>query len=128
MNEPVWLTVEQILVFHHRLIEEHGGLHGVRDAGLLDGAVNRPRQLHAYGEPTIFALAGAYAFGIARFHPFNDGNKRTAFASMATFLRIHGYDLVSPPDDATPMFERLAAGTVSETDLVTWIERNAQPL
>ena len=99
---------------------------GIRDEGLLDSALARPRQLLAYGDPDIFELATAYAFGIVRNHPFVDGNKRTGFMAAYVFLRLHGYRLVAPEAEAVVAFQDLAAGEIDEAMLAKWIEANAE--
>ncbi len=95
----------------------------MRDAGLLESALYRPVNLAAYGEPTVFELAASYAFGLARNHPFIDGNKRTAFAVSAVFLQLNGQRLAASPADATATFIALAAGTLGEAELVAWFAK-----
>ena len=126
MTEPAWLTVDLIRAVHQELIAEHGGMGGIRDEELLDSALARPRQLLAYGDPDIFELATAYAFGIVRNHPFVDGNKRTGFMAAYVFLRLHGYRLVAPEAEAVVAFQDLAAGEIDEAMLAKWIEANAE--
>ena len=90
MTEPRWLERRIIVAVHDAQLVRYGGAGGIRDAGLLESAIARPRNLHAYGETELCALATAYAFGIVRNHPFVDGNKRTAFVTAALFLRENG--------------------------------------
>src|ERR1035441_3594029 len=90
MKEPQWLLRETVLAMQERLLAEFGGLSGVRDAGLLDSAMARPQQLSAYGQPSLFDLAAAYAYGLVRNHPFVDGNKRIAFIAAVVFLELNG--------------------------------------
>jgi death-on-curing protein len=125
MKEPAWLSEAGIRKAHSELIVEHGGSDGVRDDNLLGSALARPRNLLAYGEPTIFALAAAYAFGIARNHPFVDGNKRTALISIYMFLGRNGYRFTAPEAEAVVVILDLAAGNLGENELAKWIEINS---
>lgn len=122
---PVWIRPEVALAVHRRQIAEHGGADGVRDAGLLAAALDRPRNLFAYGDPPpdLAALAAAHAVGIARSHPFVDGNKRTALVLMRLFLRLNGADLAAPPEEKYAAMMRLAAGDMGEAELAEWIRR-----
>ena len=124
MSEPEWLDVNIVLDVHAEQLALFGGADGVRDRGLIESALGRPRHKFAYGESDLAALAAAYAFGIAENHPFVDGNKRTAFASMLVFLGLNGIDFDVPPQDATVMIVALAAGEVSEESLARWIRDN----
>jgi len=109
---------------HHEQLAEHGGLDGVRDLALLESAMARPQQLAAYGEPDIADLAAAYAFGIARNHPFADGNKRTAAVISETFLVLNGYDMPNTSDaEVAAAFIALAAGEVPEDELADWFRQ-----
>jgi death on curing protein len=125
MNEIKWLLEETVLAIHKRQIAEHGGLDGVRDHGLLSSALARPQNLLAYSEGTanISALAAAYAFGIARNHPFNDGNKRTALVVMRTFLLLNEHNINATQEEKYLTFLKLAEGNLSEEELVEWIEQ-----
>jgi death on curing protein len=120
MIEPKWLPEEAVLAMHARQLAEHGGGVGVRDPGLLQLALQRPVNKAAYGEPDLFDLAAAYAFGIARNHPFVDGNKRTALVASRTFLLINGYQVSAPKDEMLKTFLALAAGELSEEALAAW--------
>lgn len=125
MIEPVWLSEELILAVHNRQIAEHGGPSGVRDPGMLESVLARPRQVLAYGaDVDLPALAAAYAYGLARNHPFMDGNKRTAAVACELFLELNGYVLVADDSDLYPVFIGLAAGEVSETELVDWLRNH----
>lgn len=125
MKEPCWILPDVITSIHSMVIVEHGGIEGVRDADLLDSALNRPKQKFSYESPcSLFDLAAAYSFGIAKNHPFADGNKRTAFMAGVLFLELNGYRFVAPEPEATVMFETLAAGEISEKELAVWFERN----
>lgn len=129
MTEPKWLLREAVLAVHRSLVATHGGDPGLRDAGLLDSALMRARDRWGYGkDASLSALAAAYAYGLARNHPFVDGNKRIAFIAMTMFLRINGRRLEAERMDALRTFLGLAAGEVKERDLAGWIERNSVPL
>ncbi|GIV20391.1 MAG: death-on-curing protein [Armatimonadota bacterium] len=120
--EPVWLRKELVLVVHRRQVLQHGGTLGIRDEGLLESALARPRQIFAYEpEADIAWLAAAYAWGIVRAHPFVDGNKRTALVACRVFLRLNGYDLVASADEKYAMFIGIASGAVSEEEWVQWL-------
>ena len=124
MTQPVWLQTRLVRALHDMLIAEHGGSHGVRDAGVLDSALSRPVNLFGYGDPDLPALAAAYAARIIKSHPFIDGNKRTGFAAAATFLDRNGLALAASEADATRMTLDLAAGTVSEEEYAAWLRAN----
>ena len=124
MNEPEWLSVDMVLDVHSEQLALFGGLDGVRDLGMLESALGRPMHKFAYGETDLAALAAAYAFGIAKNHPFIDGNKRAAFASILIFLGLNGHDLVAPPEQATAVIMALAAGEIGEDQLAHWIAGN----
>ena len=113
----VWISAEVAWAAHAEQLAEHGGGEGVRDDGLLESAMARPHNLADYGEPDAAALAAAYAFGIARNHPFVDGNKRAALLSLVTFLGLSGIDFVAAEAEAVVMIRDLAAGVVDETGL-----------
>lgn len=118
----IWLDRRDIEAFHAIQIAEFGGLTGLRDAGPLESAIGRPLNLAAYGKPTIFDLAAAYAFGIARNHPFVDGNKRTALVSSFTFLEINGQEVKAAEADAVLVFIDLASGKITQEALATWLK------
>ncbi len=118
---PRWLSAEAVRAFHLRSLEEHGGLSGLRDAGALESALARPRHKAAYGEPNVFELAAAYAFGIANNHPFVDGNKRTAAIAMGVFLMKNGYALEVPNPQLFVAIRDLAAGDLTEEQLALWL-------
>jgi death-on-curing protein len=126
VNEPIWLRLEAILAAHDQQLAEHGGGAGIRDRGLLESALARPLNLHAYGEPSLAKLAAAYAFGIAKNHPFVDGNKRTALVAAELFLGVNGYDLVADDVEVVKVFLALAAGEINEQELAAWIDRNSR--
>ncbi len=109
---------------HVDQIAEHGGLHGVRDQGLLESAMSRAKNLSAYDNPSAFEWAAAYAFGIAKNHPFVDGNKRSAFLASASFLAWNGWELNAAETDVVIVFQDLAAGKLEEAELAVWFERH----
>src|SRR4030081_1384934 len=121
MNEPEGLDVNIVLDVHAEQLALFGGPDGVRDLGLLESALSRQFNKFANGETDLAALAAAYAFGIAKNHPFVDGNKRAAFASIIVFLGINGIDFVVPPENATAMILALAGGEIGEDGLARWI-------
>ena len=128
MTNIVWLLEEMLTAIHHRQIAEHGGSEGLRDEGLLSSALARPQNLLAYVEPPpdLASLAAAYAYGIARNHPFVDGNKRTALVAARTFLILNGVDLDATQDDKVLTFVNLAEGAISEEELADWIRKRIQ--
>lgn len=126
MKPRRWVELREILAMHDDQLAEHGGLHGLRDQGLLESALSRARNLAAYGDPTIFELAAAYAFGIAKNHPFVDGNKRSAFLAGAIFLAWNGWEPNAVETDVVMTFQELAAGKLTEAALTDWFERNSE--
>ena len=129
MTDWIWISAELAEAIHERQLAEHGGPSGVRDRGLFESAMARPRQLAAYGDAGIDApaLAAAYAFGLARNHPFIDGNKRTAYVVCRTFLLLNGWDIVGHLADRYPVFLSLAEGNLAEDELADWLRRHARP-
>jgi len=127
MKEPRWLTATVVHTIHEELIAEHGGSSGVRDQGLLESALARAQNLLAYGKPALAELAASYAFGIARNHPFVDGNKRTALMAAYVFLGLNGQRLVAPEAEAVVMMQELASGTCSEAEFAAWIASHLEP-
>lgn len=124
MTEPEWLNIEIMLDVHAEQLALFGGADGVRDPGLLESALARPINKFAYGETDLASLAAAYAFGIARNHPFVDGNKRAAFASLIVFLGLNGIDFAPRPEAATAIMLSLAAGELGEEGIGRWIRDN----
>lgn len=123
MSEPVWVEKITLLLLHAAALAEHGGIEGLRDDGLLESALARPRNLFVYeGIESLSRLAAAYAVGISRNHPFLDGNKRTAFIALALFLARNGSRLRADQVDAIRTMFRVAAGELSEQELADWIE------
>ena len=115
-----WLSIRSVLAVHAEQLAEHGGGTGVRNMALLESALARPMNLAAYGEPDAAALAAAYGYGIARNHPFVDGNKRTAFVASVTFLLRNGSDLNAGEPEAALTFIALASGKLSQESLASW--------
>ena len=128
MTEPRWLELNIVLDFHTEQLALFGGPDGIRDLGLLESALARPQNKFAYGETELAAFAAAYGFGIARNHPFVDGNKRTALASLIVFLNLNKLDLDAPQEAATAIVLALAAGEIGEDVLGRWIADHIKPL
>lgn len=127
MKEPVWLSRTEVLAFHEEQLREHGGLAGVRDENALEGALARPSNLFHYEKPDLAALAAVYAHGIAKNHPFCDGNKRTAFVCAAVFLGLNDVRLTFSEPRAVEMMLSLAAGKMSQEDVAQLIRANSGP-
>jgi death-on-curing protein len=124
MSEPLWVSVELASDIHAEQLALFGGPAGLRDRALLESALARAPNKHAYGESDLAALAAAYAFGVARNHPFVDGNKRAAFGCMIVFLGLNGIDFDVDPAMAAAAILALAAGEVEEEGLTRWIRDN----
>jgi death-on-curing protein len=126
MPKPVWVIDSVVLAIHKRQISEHGGLDGIRDNGLLESALAKPRNLHFYkkGKAGIAEIAAACAYGISRNHPFIDGNKRTSLVICRLFLKLNGYDLKAEDSKKYLIFMELAAGRITEEELAKWIAKN----
>jgi death-on-curing protein len=120
----IWVTLEVAMAAHAEQLAEHGGGDGVRDAGLLESAMARPQNLALYGEPDIAELAASYAYGIARNHPFVDGNKRTAAVVSETFLVLNGGTLRASDAELVVAFLALASGELSEDELTAWFREH----
>jgi len=117
-----WISLDASLAIHSEQVAEHGGTDGVRDIGLLESALARPQNLHVYsGDADPAALVASYAFGIAKNHPFLDGNKRTALVVAITFLNLNGYDFDAPAAETYIKFLGVAEGVVSEEELASWL-------
>jgi death on curing protein len=123
LKNVVWVREDVVLAVHLRQLAEHGGGEGIRDEGLLQSALARPQNLLAYGDPPpdLASLTAAYAYGIARNHPFVDGNKRTALIVARLFLLLNGMDLVATQEEKYSTFLALAADELSEDDLANWV-------
>lgn len=124
MSDPVWVDLPEAMAIHEHMLAEHGGSTGLRDGGLLESALARPKQLLAYGDPDIFDLAAAYTSGIVLNHPFVDGNKRTGFVVGILFLELDGPAFNAPETDATRVVLDLAAGNLSDEDYAVWLREN----
>jgi len=124
MSEPVWLSVADVEAMHAEQLAIFGGPAGVRDRGLLESALARPLNRWNYGEEDLAVLAASYAFGIAKNHPFIDGNKRAAFSALMVFLRLNGVRFAPDPGLATAAIMDLAAGAIDEAGLARWIRDN----
>ncbi|MEM6493505.1 MAG: type II toxin-antitoxin system death-on-curing family toxin [Pseudomonadota bacterium] len=118
-----WIVTEVALAAHAEQLTEHGGGDGIRDIGALESAMARPRNLADYGQPDAAALAAAYAYGIARNHPFVDGNKRTAAVVSETFLMLNGCALDATDAEVVVAFVALAAGELTEDELADWFRQ-----
>jgi death-on-curing protein len=129
MDEPVWVREELVEAILERQLAEHGGTQGLRDDGLSQSALARQRQLFAYGgaDLDVPALAASLAYGLARNHPFVDGNKRTCAVACELFLELNGYVLVARDEELYPVFLGLAAGEWSEQELADWLRAHARP-
>ena len=126
MNDVwVWIDPAVLMAVHDEQLVEHGGAAGLRDPGLFDSALARPRHASTYGDPDAAALAAAYGYGIARNHPFIDGNKRTAFVAIELFLALNGMELHADDADCVMTMLSVAAGTLSEDDLAAWIRQHS---
>jgi death-on-curing protein len=126
VKQPTWVLRETALTVHDQLMARFGGVSGVRDTGLLDSTLTRPRNQLAYGEATLFDLAAAYAFGIVKNHPFVDGNKRTGFTIAALFVELNGYTFAAGEAEAVVRTLALAAGDISQTEYATWLKVNSK--
>ena len=126
MTEPKWILEDTVLALHSIMLSEHGGSAGIRDIDLLASALDRPKNKYAYESAcTIFDIAAAYGFGIAKNHPLVDGNKRTAFLCSTLFLELNDYQFTATEPDAAITFEKLASGKIQEKELVAWLELNS---
>ena len=117
----IWIDPAVVLAVHEEQLAEHGGAAGVRDVGMLDSALARPRNLAHYGEPDVCELAAAHAFGLARNHPFIDGNKRSAFVATELFLMLNGWRLTASDADCVLVMLNLAAGELDEAPFADWL-------
>ncbi len=127
MTAWVWVSQDVALAIHDEQLAEHGGASGVREMGSLESALGRLLNKATYEAADVPALAAAYAFGIAKNHPFVDGNKRTAYVVMELFLALNGWELASGDVESVTMMLRLAAGEIGEEELADWIRANIRP-
>ena len=124
MKEPIWVETTVVLAIHDRLLAEHGGPSGLRDWGLLESALARPRHLITYDQPDLAALAAAYVAGLIRSHPFVDGNKRTGFMTGYVFLARNNLQLTVSEFEATRCVLALASGEMQEEAFAEWLRKN----
>jgi death-on-curing protein len=128
MNEPRWVSKRALLLLHRESLRQFGGADGLRDDGLLDSALARPQNKFAYeDEADLCRLAAAYAHGIAKNHPFIDGNKRAALAAAGIFLKTNGRELTADPAMATVAMLDLAAGEMTEEEFADWLRDHTAP-
>jgi death-on-curing protein len=126
-KEPLWIDERDVLAIRDRLLALHGGATGLRDRGLLESALARPRQHHSYAKTSdVVEMAALYTAGIVRNHPFIDGNKRTGFVIGVLFLELHGFDFKASEADATQSVMALAAGTIDKAGYAAWLRYNAK--
>ena len=121
-----WISKRALLLLHDESLAQHGGASGIRDDGLLESALARPENLFAYGSPDIVELAASYAYGLAKNHPFVDGNKRAAFLATGLFLALNGQRLVVAQAEAAVMVLDLAAGEITEAAFADWLRAHLQ--
>ena len=121
MTEPKWLRPKDVVALHAEQLSMFGGPPGIRDAGMLESALDRPLNEWASGETDLAALAAAYAFGISRNHPFVDGNKRASFSALIVFLRLNAVNFAPNPAEATAAVIALASGEIDENGLARWV-------
>lgn len=129
MKEPRWVPKQAVITMHGELIEEHGGDSGLREPGLLSASLARPQHLFAYSDSaSLFDLAAAYAFALAKNHAFVDGNKRIALAVIDVFLRLNGYELVAAEEESVIKIKDLIEGIENQDTIAAWIAANSQEL
>ena len=121
-----WISKRGLLILHAESLAEHGGGEGLRDEGLLDSALARPLNLLAYGDPDHAALAASYSVGVAKNHPFVDGNKRAALLSVGLFLFLNGWRLVASQAETTVTMLAVADGSITEDDFADWLRANTR--
>lgn len=126
MTEPRWIPAQLVPRIHERQLEVHGGAAGIRDAGLLESALNRPINAWNYGETNLCTLAALYGAGIIKNHPFVDGNKRTGFVCVELFLELNGLRLMSPDDETLAAVLALAGGDIDETHFADWLRETVE--
>lgn len=123
-NAWVWLDASILLAVHDEQLVEHGGISGIRDNGMFESALAKPQNLAAYGEPDFAELAASYGFGLAKNHPFLDGNKRTAFVAVELFVRLNGYVLQADDVSCVLTMLAVASGDIDEAGFADWIRKN----
>jgi death-on-curing protein len=124
----IWVPLAAVVAIHDRQISRHGGAPGIRDRALLEMGCARAMNLAAYADADLAEIASAYAFGIAKAHAFIDGNKRTAFVTALTFLRLNGYAFLPNPAKGVQMMEGLAADQIDETEFANWLKAGWKPI
>jgi death on curing protein len=128
VNEPRWLTQAVVLAIHADQIQAHGGTLGLRDRGLLESALDRPRnRFHYQSDVGLHGLAAAYGFALANNHPFVDGNKRVAFQAMYVFLGLNGLRIMASEEAVVSLMLSVASGELDEKGLTSWLEANTAP-
>lgn len=128
MNSPwIWIAPKVLLAVHEEQLAEHGGAAGTRDLGLFESALARPQNLALYGSPDVAELAASYGCGIARNHPFIDGNKRTAFVAVELFLLLNGQELMAEDGDCVLTMLAVASGTLDEAGFAAWLRAHIAP-
>ena len=127
MSDWRWIDRRALLLLHDESIAEHGGAPGIRDEGLLESALARPLNLEAYGTPDWAELAASYGVGLAKNHPFVDGNKRAAFLAVGLFMALNGHRLVATQAEATLTMLAVAAGTLDEPSFAAWLRAHSRP-
>jgi death-on-curing protein len=125
MKQPIWLNREDCLAIHEMMLAQHGGLAGIRDAGLLESALSKPQNLFAYSSPTLPEMAASYAAGIILNHPFLDGNKRAGFMLAATFLEVNGMGFTATEESVIEMTLALADCKLRQAEYAKWLRENA---
>jgi death-on-curing protein len=129
MKEARWVPESAVIAMHEELIAEHGGAAGIRDSGLLSASLARPKHLLTYSDTvTLFDLAAAYAYGLAKNHAFVDGNKRIALVVIDVFLRLNGYELVASEAEAVIKINNLVEGIEEQDSIAIWVAANSQEL
>ncbi len=122
----VWVSAEEAIALHEKVVERFGGSSGILDSGLLESAITRPQNLAYYSlDASVFELAAAYGFGLTKNHCFVDGNKRTAFVVMIVFLLLNGHELIVPEPEAVDVMMALAKSELSQEELAEWVSLNA---
>ena len=125
MKNPTWVRRDVVLAYHDLLLARHGGGTGIRDEGMLDSALDRPKNLFHYEKPSLHQLAASYGFGLLKNHPFVDGNKRIAFGTAVVFLEINGWKISATEVDAVLKTLALAAGEIDELTFSQWLKENS---
>jgi len=126
MKEPAWVNREECLAIHEMMLAQYGGLAGVRDEGLLESGLSKPRNLFAYASPTLAEMAASYAVGIILNHPFLDGNKRTGFMVAAVFLEVNGWIFTATEESTVKNTLALAAGKLKESGYAAWLKAHSR--